>query len=98
MTLYRSIIFSFLIITGFEASAQVFPVKNYPKGYFQWPVDATIALAANFGELRPNHYHMGLDCKTDQVQNKHVFAAADGYIAKVKIEPSGFGRCISRRK
>jgi hypothetical protein len=79
---------------GFAASAQVFPVKNYPKGYFQWPVDAAIGLAANFGELRPNHYHMGLDCRTDQVQNKHVFAAADGYIAKVKIEPSGFGRCI----
>ena len=52
------------------------------------------ALAANFGELRPNHYHMGLDCKTDQKQNVQVVAAADGYIAKVKIEPFGFGRCI----
>ncbi|HTB52709.1 MAG TPA: M23 family metallopeptidase [Ferruginibacter sp.] len=89
-------VFFFLsfISTGFASSAQVFPVKNYPKGYFQWPVDATVGLAANFGELRPNHYHMGLDCRTDQVQNKRVFAAADGYIAKVKIEPSGFGRCI----
>jgi len=57
-------------------------------------VDAKIALAANFGELRPNHYHMGLDCKTDQKENRPVFASADGYIAKVKIEPSGFGRCI----
>lgn len=94
MALYKSFIFSFFTICSFQASAQVFPVKNYPKGYFQWPVDAKIALAANFGELRPNHYHMGLDCKTDQVQNKRVFATADGYIAKVKIEPSGFGRCI----
>jgi len=74
--------------------AQVFPVKNYPKGYFGWPVDAKKALAANFGELRPNHYHMGLDCKTDQQENKRVLAAAAGYIAKVKIEPWGFGRCI----
>jgi hypothetical protein len=94
MTLYKSLLsFAFTIIS-FSAISQIFPEKNYPKGYFQWPVDAKIALAANFGELRPNHYHMGLDCKTDQVQNKHVFAAADGYIAKVKIEPSGFGRCI----
>ncbi|MBL0357738.1 MAG: M23 family metallopeptidase [Chitinophagaceae bacterium] len=74
--------------------AQIFPQKNYPKQYFTWPVQATRALAANFGELRPNHYHMGLDCKTDQKQNVPVIAAADGYVAKVKIEPYGFGRCI----
>ncbi len=74
--------------------AQIFPAKNYPKGYFIWPVDAKKALAANFGELRPNHFHMGLDCKTDQKENRPVLAAADGYIAKVKIEPIGFGRCI----
>ncbi len=37
---------------------------------------------------------MGLDCKTDQHENLPVYAAADGYIAKVRIEPAGFGRCI----
>lgn len=74
--------------------AQLFPAKNYPQGYFSWPVDAKKALAANFGELRPNHYHMGLDCKTDQRENKRVMASADGYIAKVKVEPYGFGQCI----
>lgn len=76
------------------AVAQTFPVKNYPKGYFKWPVGATVALAANFGELRPNHYHMGLDCKTDKKQNMPIYAAAEGYIARVKIEPYGFGRAI----
>ena len=75
-------------------AAQIFPAKNYPQGYFSWPVQATKALAANFGELRPNHYHMGLDCKTNQRENVPVVAAAAGYIAKVKIEPFGFGRCI----
>jgi murein DD-endopeptidase MepM/ murein hydrolase activator NlpD len=73
---------------------QLFPVKNYPRGYFTWPVIATRALAANFGELRPNHYHMGLDCKTEKKQNLQIVAAADGYVAKVKIEPYGFGRAI----
>ena len=81
-----------LIIQGI--SAQVFPTKNYPKNYFIWPVKATPALAANFGELRPNHYHMGLDCKTEKKQNLPIIAAANGYIAKVKIEPWGFGRAI----
>ena len=76
------------------ASAQLFPPKNYPQQYFQWPVAAKVALVANFGELRSNHYHMGLDMRTDQKVNVPVYAAAGGYIAKVKIEPFGFGRCI----
>lgn len=88
-----SLLFLFTAIVT-AGVAQIFPAKNYPKGYFTWPVIATKALAANFGELRPNHYHMGLDCKTDQRENVDIIAAADGYIAKVKIEPSGFGRCI----
>ncbi len=82
------------LIFFISVRAQIFPAKNYPKGYFQWPVTAKHALAANFGELRPNHYHMGLDCKTDQRENVPVNAAAAGYIARVKIEPYGFGRCI----
>lgn len=87
----------FLILTPFYAAitnAQLFSPINYPADYFEYPVVATKGLAANFGELRPNHYHMGLDCRTDQAQNKKIIAAADGYIAKVKIEPWGFGRCI----
>ena len=81
----------FTVVGGY---AQFFPVKNYPQQYFQWPVGAKVGLAANFGELRPNHYHMGFDCKTDQKVNLPVYAAASGYIARVKIEPSGFGRSI----
>jgi len=75
-------------------SAQIFQPKNYPQGYFAWPVKAKIGIAANFGELRPNHYHMGIDVRTDQKENVPVIASADGYVAKVKIEPYGFGRCI----
>ena len=73
---------------------QIFTPKNYPKNYFKWPVGAAVGIVANFGELRPNHFHMGLDCRTDQKENVPVYASADGYIAKVKIEPYGFGRCI----
>ncbi len=92
----HSFIITFFFIGGATtaARAQYFPKKNYPQNYFQWPVDAKIGLAANFGELRPNHYHMGLDCRTDQKENRPVLAAADGYVAKIKIEPFGFGRCI----
>lgn len=91
----QKVVASFLLSSIYiTVQAQFFAPKNYPQGYFGWPVVAKKGLAANFGELRPNHYHMGLDCKTDQKQNLPVLAAANGYIAKVKIEPYGFGRAI----
>ena len=94
MTALRPIVLFIFIFFYYSATAQLFPAKNYPQYYFTWPVDAKIGIVANFGELRPNHYHMGLDCRTDQKENRPVLAAASGYIAKVKIEPFGFGRCI----
>ena len=89
--LFTSIIFLFISCIS---TAQTFSNKNYPQNYFKWPVGAAVGIVANFGELRPNHYHMGLDCRTDQKENVPVYASAGGYIAKVKIEPYGFGRCI----
>ena len=87
-------VLSLLLFVAIGSVAQPIPTPNYSKGYFDWPLNLTPGLVGNFGELRPNHYHMGLDCRTDQKQNQQVLAAAEGYIAKVKIEPSGFGRCI----
>jgi hypothetical protein len=94
ITLHKPFLFFCFQIFFSSLSAQLFPPKNYPKGYFIYPVQAKIGLAANFGELRPNHFHMGLDCRTDQKENAGIIAAADGYIAQVKIEPGGFGRAI----
>jgi murein DD-endopeptidase MepM/ murein hydrolase activator NlpD len=94
MNIFKFVLISFLCLACSTINAQIFSAKNYPKNYFTWPVGAEIGIVANFGELRPNHYHMGLDCRTDHKENMPVYAAADGYIAKVKIEPYGFGRCI----
>ncbi|RYY14540.1 MAG: M23 family metallopeptidase [Chitinophagaceae bacterium] len=67
---------------------------EYPKGYFRNPLNIPISLSGNFGELRPNHYHMGLDLKTLARENLPVHAAADGFVSRVKIESGGFGRAI----
>jgi hypothetical protein len=87
-------VFSFLIV--YFLSAQLLQAQQpYPQGYFMYPVDkAQVAIVANFGELRPNHWHMGLDCRTNAQENFPILAAADGYISKVKIEPYGFGNAI----
>jgi len=81
-------------LTSLLTYSQTFPPKNYPRDYFHAPLNIPISLAANFGELRPNHYHMGLDIRTEKKENLPVMAAADGYIARVKIEPAGFGQAI----
>ena len=93
-TLRFLILFFFFLSPFLQVAAQLLPDKNYPQNYFQWPIDAQKALAANFGELRPNHYHMGLDCRSDQQVNKDVYAAANGHVAKIKVEPWGFGQAI----
>lgn len=80
-----------LLLYGFYfASGQ----QPYPKGYFRNPVNIPISLSGNFGELRPNHFHMGIDIKTAQRENLPVYAAAEGYVSRIKIEPGGFGRAI----
>lgn len=61
---------------------------------YVWPVATKPALVANFGELRSNHYHMGLDVRTEQRENLRVLAAERGYVSRIKIEPWGFGRAI----
>lgn len=93
-TIHKPFLFFLFFLFSSIAQAQFFPPKNYPKDYFIYPVDAKISLAANFGELRPNHYHMGLDCRTNQAINRPVKAAAAGYIARVTVAPFGFGQAI----
>jgi murein DD-endopeptidase MepM/ murein hydrolase activator NlpD len=67
---------------------------EYPRGYFRNPLSIPMELSANFGELRPNHWHMGFDIRTNAQENLPVSASAGGYIAKVGIRPQSFGRFI----
>ncbi|WP_207512128.1 M23 family metallopeptidase [Longitalea luteola] len=83
-----------LLLKSSTLVAQLFPPASYPQGYFRNPLAIPMRLAGNFGELRPNHYHMGFDVKTNARENLPVYAAADGYISRIKIEPYGFGRAI----
>jgi hypothetical protein len=87
-------LFAFSQTAPRDGSPPLFPPAAYPQDYFRDPLDIPISLAANFGELRPNHYHMGLDIRTRHRENLSVYAAADGYVARVEIEPAGFGQAI----
>jgi len=72
----------------------VFLQINYPKDYFRPPLDIPMQLSGNFGELRPNHFHAGLDFKTQQKEGQIVHATADGFISRIKISPYGYGKAI----
>lgn len=67
---------------------------DYPQGYFRNPLRIPIILAGNFGECRPGHFHSGLDIKTGGHENEPVYAAADGYVSRIKTQPGGFGHAI----
>lgn len=68
---------------------------SYPVNYFQSPVAQTLLLAGTFGELRPNHFHAGIDIKSSRgVIGDAVFSAADGYVAKIKVDKSGYGNSL----
>lgn len=53
-----------------------------------------MVLSGTFGELRPNHFHAGLDLKTEQREGLDVFATADGYVSRIKISHWGYGKAI----
>lgn len=61
---------------------------------YRSPLDIPIILSANFGELRPNHFHSGIDLKTQSVVNKPVYSIADGYVSRISVSPSGYGLAL----
>src|SRR5688572_7595124 len=90
----RHAAFILLLLSYLNAEGQTVGSSRYPQGYFGNPLGIPMSLSANFGELRSNHWHMGLDLRTDQKENYPVLASADGYIAHIGIRPSSFGRFI----
>ena len=61
---------------------------------FVYPLNLPPVLSANFSELRPNHFHSGVDFKTEQVIGKPVFAVDSGYVSRFNISGKGYGNCI----
>ena len=69
---------------------------SYPKGYFGFPIkpNQINSLSGSFGDLRTNHFHAGLDIRTEQREGLPVYAAADGYIERIKTMTAGYGNVL----
>ena len=85
---------AFFLFLSPSLSAQTIQSRPYPKNYFRYPLDLPPVTAGTFGELRPNHFHSGLDFKTKQITGFPVHAAQDGYISRLRVEFGGFGNAI----
>jgi len=58
------------------------------------PMKIDLILAGNFGEMRDNHFHTGLDIKTAGVEGQNLYAVEEGYISRVRISPWGYGLAV----
>lgn len=57
-------------------------------------MDLSIHASGTFGELRNNHFHAGLDFRTQQKTGFPVFAAASGYVSRIRVSSYGYGTAL----
>ena len=80
--------------TVFSALAQI--PADVPLDYFLFPIKPGQQnfLSGSMGEIRPSHFHGGIDIKTDGVEGLPVYAAADGYVSRYKQSSYGYGNVV----
>lgn len=74
--------------------ATTFVFAQYPKDYFRSPLNIPLNVSGTFGELRTNHFHSGLDIRTNEQEGLPVYATADGYVARIKVSVFGYGKAL----
>ena len=61
---------------------------------FSPPLDIPIVLNGNFGEIRHNHFHSGIDIKTKGETGLPVFSIENGFVSRISVSPTGYGNAI----
>ncbi len=62
--------------------------------YYAPPLKIPLYLSSSFAELRSNHFHSGIDIKTQGRVDVPVYCVAEGYVSRISISPSGYGNAI----
>lgn len=73
--------------------AVLFTLNSFAQKYSN-PMDIPMVMSANFGELRNNHFHAGIDLKTQAVTGKALRSIEDGYVSRISIAPGGYGLAV----
>ncbi|MBT8244174.1 MAG: M23 family metallopeptidase [Winogradskyella sp.] len=82
------------ILLLFLLSSSLYSQSKYPQDYFRNPLEITLILSGTFAELRSNHFHSGLDIKTQRKTGLKVYTAAMGYVSRIKISHYGYGKAL----
>ncbi len=61
---------------------------------YVWPTRTGKQLTSNFGEFRDNHFHMGLDIRTNSSVGHSIYAVHDGYIYRIATNFRGYGKAL----
>lgn len=85
----------FLTVLLFSAIGAGAQAQRLDPGDYIYPIRNVARLySANFGEMRPGHFHAGIDIKTDGAEGKPLVAVADGYVSRVSLAAGGYGRAV----
>lgn len=85
----------FLTVLLFAALGAAATAQTLDPADYIYPVcDVDGSCTANFGEMRPGHFHAGVDIRTGGVEGKRLVAVADGYVSRISVTPGGYGRAI----
>ncbi len=75
--------------------AQSSTLRNQAPTVYESPVLFTPRISGSFGELRPGHFHAGIDIKSPtRTVGAPIHAVADGYIYRIKVQERGYGKAL----
>ncbi|HOZ81810.1 MAG TPA: M23 family metallopeptidase [Bacteroidia bacterium] len=58
------------------------------------PLTIPLIQKGNYGEVRSNHFHSGLDFSTQTKIGFPVIASFDGYVSRIKTSENGYGKAV----
>lgn len=61
---------------------------------FHPPIGIPMILSGNFGEIRSDHFHSGIDIKTRGSIGHPVFSIEEGHVSRIKVQANGYGKSI----
>ncbi|MEZ5024225.1 MAG: M23 family metallopeptidase [Chitinophagales bacterium] len=82
-----------LLCSSNTSYGQNYPEYPYP-AEFGNPLGIDWKLSGTFGEPRGNHFHAGTDIKTNGAVGYKLYAVQDGYVARIKVSPYGYGNAL----
>ena len=84
---------SFLLLVFLLFILWAYSQITNPYGFAN-PLRIPLLINGSFGELRGNHFHSGIDIKTEEREGLDILSAADGYVSRIRVSAWGFGKAL----